>query len=222
MTSKQRIINYGIVLVLIAIVAAIRAIYPTVMYHQWAATVESNTLSQPAYKTNTNLGTWKGDLPRGRKVSVVDHIENAAASAKWGEESIGGYYIKTGKIELLRGETLRPRIIAHEFGHAFVYDLLVKTYDGDGAKALQTFGVITTFTHTGDVNTLPECLRTVAAEYKEVPTSLYDGDGYLSSNLSEYLAESFAHFVEPSEQTAMKRLIPETAEFFVTAEQVKF
>ena len=72
------------------------------------------------------------------------------------------------------------------------------------------------------MNTLPECLRVVATEYKRIPTNIYGDDGFLTSTLSEYLAESFAHYVEPSEQTAMKRLMPNTAAFFANAESVKF
>jgi len=187
MNIRRQIRNLGITLaVVVALVPFIRLAVPVVVYKALAQTVERNTTTTPAYRT-TDLGVWTGQIPTQRRVSILDSLADPTAA--------GIYNPRTAEIELLRGDPRAVEAERHEYGHALLFDSLVRDCSGNVGSALRIDeSVVASFSRISDVSTLPKNLQTVAHEYQSQPTTVYDKDGYFTSTLDEFIAESFSRY----------------------------
>jgi len=187
MTVRRQIRNLGITLVVVAaLIPIIHAAVPVVVYAALAQTIQRNTTTTPAYRT-TNLGAWKGGIPTQRRVFLLSSLADPTAA--------GIYNPRTSEIELLRGDPRAIEAERHEYGHALLFDALVRYCSGNVGSALRIDeSVVASFSRISDVSTLPKNLQTVAREYQSQPTTAYDKDGYFTSTLDEFIAESFSRY----------------------------
>lgn len=105
--------------------------------------------------------------------------------------------------EMLRGELYR--VVRHEYGHAAFFDWLAARGLTDAQAA--AVGLLTREDRTPEVP-LPSELVPVVEEWQAGPEYAY-ADPYLTSNLAEYLAESYARVLDgasvPPEAAAFVR-----------------
>lgn len=192
----NRVSIYGLTIVaVVAILLVANSILITVKTHEAAAVIVSNRGEVPAYQV-TNLGRWNGTLPMARTIvatTTVDMKNNDYAAA-YDEEAVGGYIWGTG--EIVVKPSASQLVVAHEYGHALTFDALVTYQGGDVAAATNDlFSVVVDFGRDSNINSLPEELREVAAEYQTVPENIY-GSTYYTERLTEYLAQSFARYCD--------------------------
>jgi len=192
MTIGRQIQNLSITLaVMIALLPVIAYATPIAVYHYLAQTVERNTNDIPAYQT-ADLGCWKGSIPTLRRVSVLGDIPEVVSTPAL--RTVGNYTTRTAEIVLLRGDTLTPTVLRHEYGHALLFDVLVRECGGDIADALRLDeSVVASFSRTSDITTLPTDLRAIAREYQSQPTTIY-GNRHFTTTFGEYVAQSFSRY----------------------------
>ena len=200
----------------------------------WTNRVEPQELSQDYLHS---LGTRSEHaamrpLPRKREV-IIEPVEDAdwvsmvgaylpPPFGSGGQPSVQGMYdpinrriMITGTISrlqstlpsgLLQG-TFR-RTLRHEYGHAFIRDWLAQEgLDGPPFPELRA--------PASRVNPqdFPERLRPVVREYKRAVEDNVYGSAYFTSSLDEYLAESYARYLEGMEVPPRTRqLFDEAAE----------
>jgi hypothetical protein len=142
-------------------------------------------------------------VPAQRPTRVVSEVEVD------GREVAAAYDPAMDRIEIASATGSDPRCarhaLRHEYGHALVIDILTAAAS-DRESARRTIQEFRGLGPHGDRMIVPEALRPVFDEYATFEPETY-GDGSLSSDFGEYMAESYARYLDGS------RVPPVTARF---------
>ena len=201
------------ILVTLALAAAVLLAGTTWLDQVRASTTAPTSNGLHAFATTTPDGAFS-PYPKNHRVQlepVGDHaLEFGLAYVKRGFsgpgslEQAGEYRLPAGVIYILSEQVrfeaslpagMRPdfdRTIRHEYGHAFLYDLLADKVGLSTRKgvALQR----ETFKASPSLSVAwPAGLRPVVQEYRKTARDIYRGT-YFTSSFSEYLAESYARY----------------------------
>jgi len=103
-------------------------------------------------------------------------------------------------IQPLFRQTLR-----HEYGHAFLYD-----WTKDRGWIGTTLGAFGATQSSIDPGEFPASIRRVVIEYQSVDSDVY-GSTYFTSNFNEYMAESYARYLNGEEIPPQVRRFLEVA-----------
>lgn len=148
---------------------------------------------------SVDLGSWSGELPKKRRTEVVSEIRAGSewagsAATDYEGEQTGGYRWAAGDIAVT--DLQDTDTLAHEYGHALTVDVVARDEtNGDYGRAVEICTKnVAEFTQDSKLSAAPDCLREVAEEYQSISRTIFDRQGYYTSNLSEYLAMSFAYY----------------------------
>jgi len=137
-------------------------------------------------------------------------------------EKAGEYRLPAGVINIVSEQVrfeaslpsgMRPnfdRTIRHEYGHAFLYDLLADKVGLSTRKGIALQREANKASPSLSV-AWPAGLRPVVQEYRKVARNIYQGT-YYTASFSEYLAESYARYcagqnVPPQTRTFLKSFV---------------
>lgn len=137
---------------------------------------------------------YLGMMARGQMQEQAAYFDPSNSSITISSEEL--------RLEGTMPDSMRPNLrhaLRHEYGHAFLYDMLVERHGGQGneSKAAYESSLINAIRQgrPEPPPALPSDMHPLLAEYAGADPTVY-GSPYLTSSFGEYFAESYARVLE--------------------------